>query len=157
MHTWRKDVQFCMHQDKTPLATSSSRSTSFSTSATVPSAFGIVLAGILQGISPVSVCICSVVSNTPERSESCLIAGQTRLNVSGPRSKFTSAAVKVFRNMQQHTLPQVHKLQTDTTNHSPFLRPQHSSIAKSRCLSHQSCLVNTADLVGNPMPSKHEG
>jgi len=33
-----------MHQDETPLASSSSRSTSFSTSATVPSAFGIVLA-----------------------------------------------------------------------------------------------------------------
>lgn len=41
---------------------------------------------------------------------------------------------------------EVHILQTDTTNHSPLLRLLHSSIAKSRCLSHQSCLVDTANL-----------
>ena len=51
----------------------------------------------------VSVSICSIVFNTPESSKSCLMAGQTMRNVSRTRSKCASAAVKMLRNMQQHT------------------------------------------------------
>ncbi len=43
METWHKAVQDCMHQDETPLASSSSRSTSLSPSATLRSTLGIVL------------------------------------------------------------------------------------------------------------------